>query len=78
MSFAVWKEKPPFVFVDNDSEQIYPVGSVWVVTDDETRATQAEVDAVLNQPAPKSEAASMVEKIANDPAALAALKAGLK
>lgn len=47
MSFAVWKEKPPFTFEPEDREQVYQVGDVWVVTDDPARATQAEVDAAL-------------------------------
>lgn len=50
MSFAVWNEKPPFAFAKNDREQIYQVGDKWVVTDDPLRATQEEVDAVLNAP----------------------------
>lgn len=41
------------------------------------KPTQQEIDAVLTPPAPKSEASSMVEKIAADPEALAALKAEL-
>lgn len=48
MSFAVWQQHPPFKFAPTDKEQIYKVGSVWVVTDVPARATQAEVDAVLN------------------------------
>lgn len=50
MSFAIWSQPPPFTFSPQDREQIYQVGSVWVVTDDPARATQAEVDAVLNAP----------------------------
>lgn len=51
MSFSLWKDKPPFTFDAKDREQIYQVGAVWVVTDDPKRATQAEVDAVINAPA---------------------------
>lgn len=50
MSFAIWQERPPFAFDKTDREQIYQVGNVWVVTDDPAKATQAEVDAVLNPP----------------------------
>lgn len=53
MSFAIWNEKPPFEFAENDPEQIYQVGDKWVVTDDPTRANQAEVDAVLAQASAK-------------------------
>lgn len=49
MSFAVWMSQPPFKFSPEDREQIYQVGSVWVVTDDPTRANQAEIDKVINQ-----------------------------
>lgn len=52
MSFAIWNEKPPFTFGRNDPEQIYRVGDKWVVTDDPARATQQEVDAVLDAPPP--------------------------
>lgn len=38
------------MFAKNDVEQIYQVGNVFVVTDDPRRATQAEVDAMLNAP----------------------------
>ena len=55
MSFAIWKEKPPFVFDPEDREQIYKVGDKWVVTDDPTKATQEAVDAVLNAPKPDAE-----------------------
>lgn len=54
MSFAIWQEKPPFDFAKNDPEQIYKVGSVWVVTDDPAKANQAAVDAVLNAPIAKA------------------------
>lgn len=50
MSFAVWNEKPPFVFAKDDPEQIYKVGEKWVVTDNPARAIQSEIDAVLNRP----------------------------
>lgn len=68
MSFAVWKSRPPFTFAPDDREQIYPVGDVWVVTDDPARATQAEIDAVLEAAPPvtptpvKQLAALLVEK----------------
>lgn len=55
MSFAIWKQKPPFRFAQEDPEQIYQVGSVWVVTDDPSRATQTEVDKVLNATVPASD-----------------------
>lgn len=58
MSFAVWKEKPPFTFAEGDPEQLYQVGSVWVVTDDPSRATQAEVDKALNASLPANSAAA--------------------
>lgn len=53
MSFAIWKEKPPFVFTPADAEQIYPVGDVWIVTDDPAKATQEYIDALqAAQPTP--------------------------
>lgn len=52
MSFAIWQQEPPFKFDEKDPEHIYRVGSVWVVTDDPKRATQAEVDALINAAAP--------------------------
>lgn len=62
MTFAIWKEKPPFTFAPEDREQIYVVGAVWVVTDNPAQATQAEVDKILN-PAPPP-AKSVAEKLA--------------
>lgn len=59
MSFAVWKQRPPFAFDQKDREQIYQVGDKWVVTDDPARATQAEVDAVL---APKPDNAAALDQ----------------
>ena len=50
MSFAIWQQEPPFKFNKNDPEQIYQVGSVWVVTNNSKKATQANVDAVLSPP----------------------------
>lgn len=44
MSFAVWKQRPPFAFAPADPEQVYQVGDVFVVTDNPARVTQAEVD----------------------------------
>lgn len=55
MSFSIWQQQPPFTFTPTDKEQIYKVGSVWVVTDDPTKATQTAVDAVLNAPAPPAD-----------------------
>jgi hypothetical protein len=52
VSFAIWSDKPPFEFGEGDRERVYSVGAVWVVTDNPARATQAEVDAVLNPPGP--------------------------
>ena len=59
MSFAIWRQKPPFTFTDKDAEQMYEVGAYWVVTDDPSKATQDNIDAVLNAPQPRP-------KITND------------
>lgn len=52
MSFAVWLAKPPFTFAKDEREQVYQVGSVWVITDDPSRATQQEVDRIVNAKTP--------------------------
>lgn len=64
MSFSVWKQVPPFTFKAEDVEQIYKVGSVWVVTDDPARATQAEVDALNAQVAAESAPKTVAQKLA--------------
>jgi len=62
MSFAVWQKRPSFAFAPEDREQIYQVGELFVVTDDPARATQAEIDAVLNPPkAPRQQ--SLAERV---------------
>lgn len=71
MSFAVWKQPPPFTFGAADREQIYHVGSVWVVTDDAARATQTEVDKVMNPPPPPT----VAEKLAAIGLTMADIKA---
>ena len=55
MSFSVWNEKPPFDFSADDREQIYEVGARWVVTDDLAKATQENIDLVLNPQEPITE-----------------------
>jgi hypothetical protein len=75
MSFAVWKEKPPFEFGPEDPEHIFPVGAMFVVTDDPARATQAEVDAALNPPPPRVR--TVDEKLATLGLTVADLKAEL-
>lgn len=48
MSFAIWNEKPPFPEADlTPGEKIIQVGDKWVVTDDPSKATQEQIDAVL-------------------------------
>ena len=63
MSFAIWNEKPSFTFEPEDREQIYQVGEKWVVTDDATRATQENVDALKQQVTPEPTKAQLLGQI---------------
>jgi hypothetical protein len=50
MSFAIWDEKPPFTEDElTPGEKIIQVGDKWVVTNDPSKATQTEVDALLSR-----------------------------
>lgn len=70
-------QQPNFPATDQHPDAVrYLVGEYYVDAIG-GEPTQKEIATVLNPPAPKSEASSMVEKIAADPAALAALKAEL-
>lgn len=52
MSFTIWSEKPPFPEEHlTPGERIYQIGNKWVVTD-KPNPTQADIDTVLNAPAP--------------------------
>jgi uncharacterized protein affecting Mg2+/Co2+ transport len=53
MSFSVWNTEPPFTLKPEEAEQIYRVGAFWVVTDDPSKATQTQVDAVVGPSAVK-------------------------
>ena len=47
MSFSIWNERPPFECAADDREQIYQVGDKWVVTDNQAKATQENIDDAL-------------------------------
>lgn len=76
MSFAVWYEKPPFPEEHLTSgERIFQIGDKWVVTD-KLNPTQADIDAVLNAPAPPPDPLEALRAaLSADPTLLDKLKA---